>query len=74
MLITRSLLYAFGLLAAAALLILVDRSPSDIANQVSYPTSPPGWAGAAALLILIIPAVSLPTLELVQPSWCGGIK
>ena len=52
----RSLLYAFGLLAAAALLILVDRSPSDIANQVSYPTSPPGWAGAAALLILIIPA------------------
>ena len=99
--IMRPVQYLLGLLAIAALLILVDYSPSDIANQASllvlilgagalglavprlawlaalllggtlaathgiylaanvsfpYPMSPPGWSGAAALLILIIPA------------------
>jgi hypothetical protein len=97
----RSVGYALGLLAAATMLISVDYSASDIANQVSllvlllgaaalglaaprwawlsalalggclatahaiylaagvslpYPMSPPGWLGAATLLILIIPA------------------
>jgi len=93
--------YTFGLFASAAMLIFVDYSPSDIANQASllvlilgaatlgiaaprwawlaalvlggalaavhaiclaaqvplpYQMSPAGWAGAATLLILIIPA------------------
>ena len=97
----RPVLYTFGLLASAAMLIFVDYSPSDVANQASllmlilgaatlgiaaprwawlaglilggslaamhaiylaaqvplpYQMSPPGWAGAATLLILIIPA------------------
>ena len=97
----RSVRYALGLVAAATMLISVDYSASDIANQVSllvlllgaaalgiaaprwawlsalalggclptahaiylaagvslpYPMSPPGWLGAATLLILILPA------------------
>jgi hypothetical protein len=52
----RSFRYVVGLLAAPALLILVDRSPSDIAKQVSYRRHRPAGPGAAALLILIIPA------------------
>jgi len=93
--------YTFGLFASAAMLIFVDYSPSDIANQASllvlivgaaalgiasprrawlaalvlggslaamhaiylaakvplpYQMSPAGWAGAATLLILTIPA------------------
>ena len=97
----RPVLYTFGLFASATMLIFVDYSPSDIANQASllvlilgatalgiaaprwawltalvlggslaamhaiylaarvplpYQMSPAGWAGAATLLILIIPA------------------
>lgn len=97
----RPALYTFGLFAGAAMLIFVDYSPSDIANQASllvlilgaaalgiaaprwawlaalvlggtlaamhaiclaaqvplpYQMAPAGWAGAATLLILIIPA------------------
>ena len=97
----RPVLYTFGLFGSAAMLIFVDYSPSDIANQVSllvlilgaatlgiaaprwawlaalvlggslaamhaiylaakvplpYQVSPAGWAGAATLLILTIPA------------------
>ena len=97
----RPVLYTFGLFASATMLIFVDYSPSDIANQASllvlilgatalgiaaprwawltalvlggslaamhaiylaarvplpYQMSPAGWAGAATLLILIMPA------------------
>jgi len=31
----RQFLYGMGLLMAAALLVWIDRSPSDVANQVS---------------------------------------
>ena len=97
----RQVLYLLGLIGAAAVLVWVDLSPSDIANQTSllllllgagalglaaprwawlsalvlggciaashaiylaadlalpYSMSPTGWAGPAALLILIVPA------------------
>jgi hypothetical protein len=95
-------LYLGGVAVAVAALVLVDLSPSDIANQASllvvvfgagalgfavprlawlagvalggclaaahavytamdiplrYPMSPSGWAGAGALLVLVVPAM-----------------
>jgi hypothetical protein len=49
----RPVLYAFGLVAAATMLIFVDYSPSDIANQ-------------ASLLVLILGAAAL---GLAAPRW-----
>jgi len=51
--IVRPVLYTFGLFASAAMLIFVDYSPSDIANQVS-------------LLVLILGAA---TLGIAAPRW-----
>ena len=49
----RPVLYTFGLFASAAMLIFVDYSPSDLANQVS-------------LLVLILGAA---TLGIAAPRW-----
>jgi hypothetical protein len=59
--IMRPLLYALGLLSAAAMLVSVDYSPSDIANQASMLVlvlgaaalvlAVPRWAWLAALLL-----------------------
>ncbi len=94
-------LYTAALACGVSLLVVVDRSPSDVANQasllvlllaagglglarphkawlaavvigcclavahasyqalgveLSYPMSPPGWAGALSLLLLLVPA------------------
>jgi hypothetical protein len=49
----RPVLYAVGLLAAAAMLISVDYSPSDIANQ-------------ASMLVLVLSAAAL---GLAAPHW-----
>ena len=51
--IVRPVLYTFGLFASAAMLIFVDYSPSDIANQ-------------ASLLVLILGAA---TLGIAAPRW-----
>jgi hypothetical protein len=57
----RQFLYGFGLLMAVALLVWIDRSPSDVANQVSLlmlligagllGIAAPRWAWLSALLL-----------------------
>jgi uncharacterized membrane protein YuzA (DUF378 family) len=57
----RQFLYGIGLLVAAALLVWIDRSPSDVANQVSLlmlligagllGIAAPRWASLSALLL-----------------------
>jgi hypothetical protein len=59
--IMRQFLYGIGLLMAAALLVWIDRSPSDVANQVSLlmvligagllGIAAPRWAWLSALLL-----------------------
>lgn len=76
----RQFLYGIGLLVAAAVLVWIDQSPSDVANQASLlilligagllGIAAPHWAWLPALAIYLVAGIALP-YAMSPAGWAG---